>query len=190
MAVPTLPASGAVSQSRPSPWATPFARRTYVAGGFWAIGLVTSWLLGAPDTPGLLRLRLDTVGLLYLASSVAGGLNFFGAGWRAARTMRLDMNFLMSAAIIAALAVGEAFEAATIAFLFSSAELLERYAVDRGRRAITGLLELAPESADRVLPDGRVEGCTRPLLKLDTSFVFGLVTAFRAMGAWSTGCRR
>jgi Cd2+/Zn2+-exporting ATPase len=142
---------------RPSPWRTTFARHTYVAGALWAIGGLTSWLTNTPDSAGVLRLRLDAVGILYLASAVAGGLNFFGAAWRAARTLRLDMNFLMSVAILAALAVGESFEAASIAFLFSLAELLESYAVDRGRRAITRLLELAPESADRVFPDGRVE---------------------------------
>ena len=142
---------------RPSPWGTAFARRTYVASVFWAIGLALSWWTNSPDTQGLLRIRLDAVGILYLASAMVGGLNFFGAGWRAARTLRLDMNFLMSVAIVAALSVGESFEAATIAFLFSMAELLERYAVDRGRRAISRLLELAPDSADRVFADGRVE---------------------------------
>jgi Cd2+/Zn2+-exporting ATPase len=67
------------------------------------------------------------------------------------------MNFLMSAALVAALLIGEAFEAATLAFLFSLAELLERFAVDRGRRSLAGLLELAPDTADRLLPDGTTE---------------------------------
>ncbi len=140
-----------------SPWRTPFARNTYLAGAFWGAGLALSWWLNLPDTPGALHLRRDPVGLLYLAASVFGGRNFFGAGWRAARALKLDMNFLMSIAIVAALAVGESFEAATIAFLFSMAELLERFAVDRGRRAIGRLLELAPDIADRVHRDGRVE---------------------------------
>lgn len=142
---------------RPSPWRTRFAYRTYIAGALWSVGLVLSWLTGAPDSPGLFRIRLDTVGLLYTAASFVGGLNFFGAGFRAIRTFSLDMNFLMSTAIVAAILVGEPFEAATIAFLFSGAELLERYAVDRSRRAITRLLELAPEEAERLLPNGAGE---------------------------------
>jgi len=141
----------------PSPWRTPFARRTYLAGALWTAGVLASWLTQSPDVAGLLHVRLDAVGLLYLASSVIGGLNFFAAGMRAARALRLDMNFLMSGAIAAAILIGESFEAATIAFLFSGAELLERYAVDRGRRAITRLLELAPEQAERILPDGTQE---------------------------------
>ena len=139
---------------RPSPWTTPFARRTYIAGLFWAAGGLASLLLEAPDVAGVLKVRLDATGLLFLVAAIVGGWNFFGAGWRAAKTFRLDMNFLMSAAIVAAVLIGESFEAATIAFLFSGAELLERYAVDRGRRSIARLLELAPEYTERITPDG------------------------------------
>ena len=116
-----------------------------------------SWATGTADEAGWLRLRLDGPGLLYAAASAAGGANFFGAAVRAARSLRLDMNFLMSVAIVAALLIGEPFEAATLAFLFSAAELLERFAVDRGRRSIARLVELAPETADRLRPDGTTE---------------------------------
>lgn len=141
----------------PSPWRSVFARRTYLAGVLWATGLLASGLSGSPDQAGWLAIRVDPAGLLYAAAAVAGGANFFGAGVRAARSLRLDMNFLMSAALVAALLIGEAFEAATLAFLFSLAELLERYAVDRGRRSIARLLELAPETASRIDADGAVE---------------------------------
>ncbi|MGH7658479.1 MAG: heavy metal translocating P-type ATPase, partial [Gemmatimonadales bacterium] len=101
--------------------------------------------------------RLDAGGIFYTASALIGGANFFGAGLGAARSLRLDMNFLMSAALIAALLIGEAFEAATLAFLFSLAELLERYSVDRGRRSLARLLELTPETAERLSPRGVTE---------------------------------
>ena len=114
-------------------------------------------LTGAPDRAGWLAIRLDPAGLLYTIASAVGGWNFAWAGWRAARTLKLDMNFLMSAAIVGAVLIGEPFEAATLAFLFSLAELLERFAVDRGRRSIARLVELAPERADRLRPDGSVE---------------------------------
>lgn len=142
---------------RPSPWRTAFARRTYAACGFLAAGALVSLVAHAPDQAGWLKVRLDLAGLLYLASCAVGGSNFFAAGMRAARMLKLDMNFLMSVAIVAAVLIGESFEAATLAALFSLAELLERYAVDRGRRSIARLLELAPESTDRLLPDGAVE---------------------------------
>jgi Cd2+/Zn2+-exporting ATPase len=143
-----------------------FAQRTYIAGGLWAAGLLASWTTGVPDQAGWLAIRLDPAGLLYTAASVVGGANFFGAGLRAARTLRLDMNFLMSAAIVAAVLIGEAFEAASLAFLFSLAELLERYAVDRGRRSIARLLQLAPERADRLLAGGTIETVPVDLLRV------------------------
>ncbi len=152
--------------TRPSPWNTPFAHRTYAAGVLWAAGLAASWTTGTPDQPGWLAIRLDAAGLAYTAASVVGGANFSGAGVRAARTLRLDMNFLMSAAIVAAILIGEPFEAATLAFLFSLAELLERYSVDRGRRSIARLLELAPETADRMRADGPVETVPVGLLRV------------------------
>lgn len=142
---------------RPSPWRTPFARRTYAACALLAAGALVSLVAHAPDQAGWLKVRLDLAGLLYLASCAVGGSNFFAAGMRAARKLKLDMNFLMSVAIVAAVLIGESFEAATLGALFSLAELLERYAVDRGRRSIARLLELAPESTDRLLPDGAVE---------------------------------
>ncbi|MGH7547491.1 MAG: heavy metal translocating P-type ATPase [Gemmatimonadales bacterium] len=156
--------------TRASPWRTPFAQRTYAAGMLWAAGLVVSWLAGAPDRAGWLAIRLDLAGVLYTAASAAGGWNFFGAGLRAARTLHLDMNFLMSAAIVGAILIGEPFEAATLAFLFSLAELLERYAVDRGRRSIEELVKLAPERADRLRPDGSTESVPVAELRVGDRF--------------------
>ena len=142
---------------RPSPWLTPFAMRTYAAGAFWLAGIVADQLLDLTREPGWLAVRLDPAGVLYAAASIIGGANFFGAGARALRSLRLDMNFLMSAAIVAAILIGEPFEAATLAFLFSLAELLERYAADRSRRSIALLLQLTPEGAERLLPNGSTE---------------------------------
>ncbi|MBI4887313.1 MAG: cadmium-translocating P-type ATPase, partial [Acidobacteria bacterium] len=142
---------------RPSPWKTRFAQRTYAAGALLAVGGVVSLAVHAPDQAGWLAIRLDAAGLFYTLASVVGGSNFFAAGVRAARTLRLDMNFLMSIAIVGAILIGEPFEAATLAFLFSVAELLERFAVDRGRRAVARLVELAPEQADVCLADGSVQ---------------------------------
>ena len=142
---------------RPSPWRTAFAYRTYAAGVLCGAGVIVAWATHAPDRAGWLALRLDAAGVLYAAAAIVGAWNFVGAGVRAARSLRLDMNFLMTAAIVGALLIGEPFEAATLAFLFSLAELLERFAVDRGRRSIARLVELTPEQADRVRPDGSVE---------------------------------
>jgi len=97
---------------------------------------------------------LDPAGLLFLAGAFVGGLNFFAKGVRSARSLRLDMNFLMTVAILGAVMIGEPLEAAAIAFLFSLAELLEHSAVVRARNSIDELLRLAPETACVVDDDG------------------------------------
>jgi len=121
----------------------------------WFLGLLAYWLLGETSTQaGWLRVRTDVVSFVFLAAALIGGWNFFPKGLRAAWTLKLDMNFLMTVAIIGAVLIGEPLEAAAIAFLFSLAELLEHSAVVRARNSIDKLLRLAPERAKVVQPDG------------------------------------
>lgn len=144
-------------RSRPSPWTTTEAWRTYVAGALWTSGLVLALLsTSEPDSGGWLRVHTDPLGLLFLAAALTGGWNFFPKGLRSARTLKLDMNFLMTVAIMGAVLIGEPLEAAAIAFLFSFAELLEHSAVVRARNSIDELLRLAPETAS-VIDDGGQE---------------------------------
>ncbi|MFQ5549620.1 MAG: heavy metal translocating P-type ATPase [Gemmatimonadales bacterium] len=141
---------------RPSPWRTADAWRTYASGALWAIGLVLVFLTDGSDQAGWLRIRLDATGLLFLGGALVGGWNFFPKGVRALRSLKLDMNFLMTIAIIGAVLIGEPLEAAAIAFLFSFAELLEHSAVVRARNSVDALLRLAPERAT-VIDDAGVE---------------------------------
>jgi Cd2+/Zn2+-exporting ATPase len=137
-----------------SPWTTPAAWRTYASAALWLGGTGISLLTGEPDVGGWLQLRLDAAGVILLAGALVGGWNFFPKGVRAVRRLRLDMNFLMTLAIIGALLIGEPIEAAAIAALFSFAELLEAAAVTRARRSIETLVRLAPERARVVGADG------------------------------------
>ncbi len=136
-------------------WSGREALRTYMAG----IGIAAALLLRLfGPNPTLfvgIAAPLDAAALLFVAAALIGGLNFFPKGLRAARIASLDMNFLMTVAIFGALLIGEYVEAASIAFLFGIAELLERYSVERARRSIESLLDLAPASA-RVRRDGEV----------------------------------
>ncbi len=142
-----------LSFSAYSPWKTPAARRTYAAGTLWAAGVLIISVSGHPDAGGWLRLRLDAAGFILLAASLIGGWNFFPKAFRGLRKYRLDMNFLMTLAIVGALLIGEPVEAAAIAALFSFAELLESAAVMRARRAVEELVNLTPELAVVVLDD-------------------------------------
>ncbi|MFQ5704392.1 MAG: heavy metal translocating P-type ATPase [Gemmatimonadales bacterium] len=139
---------------RRSTWKTAEAWRTYVAGALWVVGAVLALVTSEPDVAGWLRVRFDGPGLLLLAGALIGGWNFFPKAVRAVRRLRLDMNFLMTVAILGALLIGEPIEAAAIAALFSFAELLETAAVARARRSIEELVRLAPERARVVTDDG------------------------------------
>lgn len=68
-------------------------------------------------------------------------------GLIALRQKILDINFLMMAAVIGALVIGEWGEGATVGFLFAVAEWLEDQAMDRARSAIAAVLKLAPDGA-------------------------------------------
>ncbi len=116
-----------------------------VAAGV-ALGLAL--LLDRLDTPPSLAL------FLLALSSVAGGWYVVPRGLRAARHRALDMNFLMSVAAAGAWIIGEQGEAAATLFLFSIAELLEAYSMDRARNAIKALMEITPAEAT-VLRSGR-----------------------------------
>jgi Cd2+/Zn2+-exporting ATPase len=134
-------------------WTGPDALRTYASATLFAAALLLRALGAEPLVAELPLAPLRLPGVLFLASAAVGGWNFFPAGLRSARTLSLDMNFLMTVAILGAAVLGEYLEASAIAFLFSTAELLETHAVDRARQSIRSLMDLSPREAT-VLRDG------------------------------------
>jgi len=85
--------------------------------------------------------------VLYSIGIVAGLFMVLPKAWRSLFSMRPDMNLLMSVAVVGAILIGEWFEGATVAFLFSFSLLLESWSVGRARRAIASLMDLAPPTA-------------------------------------------
>ena len=79
--------------------------------------------------------------ILYSLGILAAYWNILPKAWRAVWRLRPDMNLLMTVAVIGAIAIGEWFEAATVAFLFSLSLALESWSVGRARRAVAALLE-------------------------------------------------
>jgi Cd2+/Zn2+-exporting ATPase len=84
---------------------------------------------------------------LYAAAIAIGGVPIARTGWQRVRQGSLDMNVLMTIAVAGAMAIGEWGEGASTVVLFSLAQLLEARSLERARRAISGLLSLAPETA-------------------------------------------
>ncbi len=85
--------------------------------------------------------------LLFLLAVVLGIGHSTREIGAAIRNFQLSMDTLMSIAIIGAILIGEYVEAASLAFLFSLAELLERFAVERARDSLRELINLTPDNA-------------------------------------------
>lgn len=92
----------------------------------------------------------------FSAAILAGGSLVFPKAMRSLKSFTLDMNVLMTVAVLGAVAIGEHAEGAAVVFLFSLSEVLESWSVGRARRAIQALLQLAPDTA-LVRRNGKVE---------------------------------
>lgn len=66
----------------------------------------------------------------------------------------LDENFLMTAASIGALCIGERLEAVLVMLLYRIGELLQEIAVGKSRDAVSDLLDICPESVNLVTENG------------------------------------
>ncbi len=82
-------------------------------------------------------------GAAYLVAIAAGLVTVVPKAIYSLRTLRPDMNLLMTLAVAGALGIGEWFEAATVAFLFALSLALEAWSVGRAQRAVERLLSLA-----------------------------------------------
>ncbi len=139
-----------------SVWETARARKTAISGVFLGLGVLVQFGLSGLNGPVLAAAgrELLLADVLYLVAVLAGGQVIVRNGYYSAKTLSLDIDFLMSVAIVSAagisLVVPEMHfyvEAASLAFLFNVAELLERYSVDRARRSLEELLTLSPDVA-------------------------------------------
>lgn len=98
--------------------------------------------IGLPDYP-----PIPTIAL-YSIAMIAGGWFIVPKAVRAVRRLRPDPNILMVSASIGAVAINHWFEATTSMYLFSAAELIESWNMQRARKAIRTLMELAPSTAN------------------------------------------
>lgn len=85
--------------------------------------------------------------LLYALAIVIGGYKPARSAYYAVRSVSLDMNVLMTVAAVGAALIGEWFEGATVVFLFSLGNTLQNRAIEKTRKSIRGLMNLAPPEA-------------------------------------------
>ena len=108
-----------------------------ISGLAWAVGFAVEW----GNVPSWLS-RLS-----FLVAILAGGWLVAPKAFRSLRTFSLDMNVLMSVAVLGAIAIDQLSEGAAVVFLFSLSALLESWSVGRARRAIQALMNLTPDVA-------------------------------------------
>jgi Zn2+/Cd2+-exporting ATPase len=129
----------------------PRALATAVSGALTLAGFVASAVAPAASP------------WLFGAAVVAGGVFVARAAVFSLRGRQVDMNVLMTLAMVGAAAIGQWSEAALVAFLFSFGTVLQAATLERTRRAISGLMRLAPSTATALRPclsDGELEETT------------------------------
>jgi Cd2+/Zn2+-exporting ATPase len=96
-----------------------------------------------------LALGDHSVGAIVLAVAAIGlaGLDTYRKGLLALRRFNLNINALMTVAVTGAAVLGQWPEAAMVMVLFAIAEMIEDKSLDRARRAVEGLMAMAPETA-------------------------------------------
>ena len=90
---------------------------------------------------------------LFAAAMVAGGAFVARAAFFSLRARQVDMNVLMTLAAAGAAAIGQWSEAGLVTFLFGLGTVLQVHTLERTRRAISGLMALAPPEATVVHGD-------------------------------------
>lgn len=104
-----------------------------VAAELWALGQ------GAENTV--------EVAVLSVAAILLGGIPTLLGGLRSLVALRLDIQFLMTIAVVGAFVIGEFPEAALVVVLFAVAERIEEGTVTRAQNAIRSLMTLSPPTA-------------------------------------------
>ena len=157
--------AGENERGRESVWRSGRAKKTATAGVFLVAGLLLEWaFVGAnAEVLSVLGTGFTAAEVAFLVAAATGGQAILRNGYYSARNLNLDIDFLMSAAIVGAVLVSLIapdrslyFEAATLATLFSVSELLERYSVDRTRESLRELVDLSPDEARVLRDDGEV----------------------------------
>ncbi|MBX3097890.1 MAG: heavy metal translocating P-type ATPase, partial [Fimbriimonadaceae bacterium] len=100
---------------------------------------ITAWTTGQEQSWAVISMAVVAI--------LLGGLPTLRKGFIAVKTLTLNINFLMTVAVIGACIIGSWPEAAMVVVLFAIAELIEKFSLDRARNAIRALMDVAPPTA-------------------------------------------
>lgn len=91
---------------------------------------------------------------LYLLATIISGYTTFFRGLKNLSRLNFNIDTLMTIALVGALAIGEWKEATLVAILFGLNELLEGLGMEKARRSMESLLQVAPKEATKLI-DGQ-----------------------------------
>ncbi|TYT63028.1 heavy metal translocating P-type ATPase [Natrialba swarupiae] len=144
-------------------WKSRRAAGTAIGAVLVAAGMALEFVFSAAD-PTLVSIAAGPVDrtyelshLLFVTAVVVAGTPILRNGYYSVRNRSLDIDFLMSVGIVASVAAHHPFEGAMLAVLFSVAELLERFSMDRARDSLRELMDLSPDTATVRRADGSEE---------------------------------
>jgi heavy metal translocating P-type ATPase len=121
----------------PPPWRNPKVLSSLTSG----VLLLVGFLVGIAEGPALVQTAI------YVVGAGVGGYFFVREAVENLMRKEIGIEMLMTAAAVAAIALGEAGEGAMLAFLYSISEAAEGYTAERTRSAVRALMKLAPKTA-------------------------------------------
>ncbi len=151
-----LPSSATEEQpSAPLPaWRNSRAMLTIASGSVFAAGLVMEFALAQ-------KMPADA---LYAISGLLVAFYVYRGAWAALKAHMLETDFLMGAAALGAVYLGDWREAAAVLFLYTMGETLEALTVSKARGAIRWLVEGFPQQAavlvngePQIVPTAQIE---------------------------------
>ncbi|NMO32331.1 cadmium-translocating P-type ATPase [Streptomyces sp. GMY01] len=121
----------------------------------WALAALVLFLTALPLD--LLGAPAWLWGPLFAATYVTGGWEPGREGLKALKDKTLDVDLLMVVAALGAAAIGQVLDGALLIAILATSGALEAVATARTADSVRGLLDLAPSTATRLLPDGAEE---------------------------------
>jgi len=121
-----------------------------IVGGVFLVASLVLMLMDIPVAfdPAWVSVLICGLPLLYLAISRI----IFNKG-----ISKISSALLISIAMIAAIFIGDLFAAGEVAFIMAIGAILEEKTVERAKKGLKKLINLAPQQGRRILADGKAE---------------------------------
>ncbi|QGU06043.1 putative cadmium-transporting ATPase [Corynebacterium occultum] len=129
--------------------------KTWGVVGVSGLLIIASWILGA-TAGGTVAGELSADALMIAAAAVAG-YPIAVSAWQALRIRMISIDLLVVVAAVGALFINNYWESAAVTFLFALGKALERATMNRTRKALSDLVDSAPETATKLNEDGSTD---------------------------------